>query len=250
MDQSWKLVLRTEFEKPYFKQLSEFVTKERDEATVYPPAGEVFSAFETAYKEVSVVILGQDPYHGAGQAHGLSFSVRPGVKPPPSLVNIYKELATDLGCTNPGHGYLGAWAKQGVFLLNTTLTVREGKAGSHQGQGWEVFTDAVIRLLNDRPLPMAFVLWGRHAHGKADLIDPSRHFIVQTPHPSPFSAASGFFGSKCFSRVNEGLVKRGVAPINWQLPKDPNALVGRPVAPPPPLDLDTVLQDQFPGYER
>jgi len=248
MHHSWKTLLQNETEKTYFKKLMEFVKVERETMTVYPSPSDTFAAFEVPYEEVSVVILGQDPYHGAGQAHGLAFSVPPQVKPPPSLANIYKELADDVGFKHPGHGCLTAWVKQGVFLLNTTLTVREGKAGSHQGQGWEEFTDAVIRLLSSRDETVAFMLWGRHAQEKDYLIDTSKHLIMRARHPSPLSAHSGFFGSRCFSKINDGLIRKGVAPINWQIPENPYEAVARPPRHPSrePFDLDTLLMEQFP----
>jgi uracil-DNA glycosylase len=227
VDLSWKIVLRDEFQKPYFKALAEFVEEERRTTTVYPPVGEVFRAFVlTPYDRVKVVILGQDPYHGPKQAHGLSFSVRPGVVLPPSLRNIYRELSEDVGFRGPGHGYLRDWAVQGVFLLNATLTVREGSPGSHQGKGWETFTDAVIRALDTHPHPLVFILWGQYARSKKSLIDTSRHRVLESAHPSPMSAERGFFGSRPFSRANQSLREFGLAPVNWQLPDSVSLIPG------------------------
>lgn len=216
---SWQAVVSDETEKPYFYKLRDFLEKERREHTVYPPEDEVFTALElTPYDETNVVILGQDPYHGPGQAHGLAFSVRPGVKPPPSLRNIFKELHADLGFRIPNNGYLVPWAEQGVLLLNTVLTVRAGEANSHKGKGWEKFTDAVIRKVGHRPEEVVFVLWGGNAGKKLELIDTDRHTIVQSVHPSPLSARRGFFGSRPFSRINEALRKAGKPEIDWQIP--------------------------------
>jgi uracil-DNA glycosylase len=215
---SWRAVLADEFQKPYFRQLQEFVTAERRTHTVFPPEEDVFNAFRyTPYDQVKVLLLGQDPYHGDGQAHGLCFSVRPGVKPPPSLVNIFKELHNDLGCRIPDNGYLVPWAKQGVMLLNAVLTVRAHEPNSHKGQGWETFADAAIRALNDREQPVIFLLWGAYAQKKQQLIDAGRHPILTAAHPSPLSAKK-FFGSKPFSRTNQALVELGEQPIDWQLP--------------------------------
>lgn len=215
----WMEILKDEFEKPYFEQLNRFLEEEYDNETIYPSENEVFSAFHlTPYEKTKVVILGQDPYHGAGQAHGLSFSVKPGVKVPPSLKNIYKELHSDVGCETPDHGYLIRWAEQGVLLLNTVLTVREGKPNSHKGKGWENFTDQVIQALNQREKPIVFILWGRHAQEKKALITSSHHLIIEAAHPSPFSAKRGFFGSKPFSKTNQFLVEMGMEPIDWRLP--------------------------------
>lgn len=217
MDESWKQRLAGEFQKPYFKDLVEFVREERKSHVVFPEPRDVFAAYDaTPYDKANVVILGQDPYHGAGQAHGLSFSVLPNVKAPPSLQNIFKELKADLGIATPKHGLLTYWAVQGVMLLNATLTVRAHDAGSHQGKGWETFTDETIRLLNQREVPVVFVLWGRYARSKKDLID-SRHTVIESAHPSPMSAHNGFFGSKPFSKVNAALEKRGLAPIDWAI---------------------------------
>ncbi len=219
MHTSWKEQIGAEVEKPYFLQLVEFLKKERETQTVFPPKDQVFTAFKgTPFDAVKVLILGQDPYHNAGQAHGLSFSVQPGLKPPPSLLNIYKELASDVGCTAPKHGHLVAWAEQGVFLLNATLTVRAHEPGSHQGKGWETFTDVAISKLNARPKPVVFILWGRYAREKIGLIDTKKHLVIESAHPSPMSASSGFFGSKPFSRANAALESWGEKPIDWQLP--------------------------------
>jgi uracil-DNA glycosylase len=218
MDPSWKERLAGETQKPYFTSLVDFVRAERKLYTVFPAAPDVFNAYTmTPYDRANVLILGQDPYHGAGQAHGLSFSVLPGVKPPPSLQNIFKELKDDLGIATPKHGLLAYWAAGGVMLLNATLTVRAHEAGSHQGRGWEQFTDETIRLLNAREKPVVFVLWGRSARDKKALIDSSRHTIIESAHPSPMSAHSGFFGSKPFSKVNAALEKNGLPPIDWAI---------------------------------
>ncbi len=215
----WNPILRGEFAKPYWRELQEFVHGERSTSEVYPPHDEVFAALHlTPYAAVKVLILGQDPYHGPGQAHGLCFSVRPGVPAPPSLVNIYAELETDLGIPPADHGHLTHWATQGVLLLNTTLTVRARKAGSHQKRGWETFTDEVIKAVSAKPERVVFVLWGAAAGRKRELIDTSRHAIVQSPHPSPLSANRGFFGSRPFSRINELLAEAGREPIDWALP--------------------------------
>lgn len=214
----WNPILRGEFDKPYWADLQRFVADERGRATVFPPHDEVFSALHlTPYATTRVLILGQDPYHGPGQAHGLCFSVRRGVRVPPSLVNIHKELEADLGVPVPEHGNLEAWARQGVLLLNTTLTVRSGQAASHQGQGWETFTDEVIRAVDAKPEHVVFILWGGHARKKKTLIDGDRHTIIESAHPSPLSANNGFFGSRPFSRTNEALQAHGQAPIEWSL---------------------------------
>jgi len=219
MEASWKAVLKSEFRQDYFKALTDFVETERRNFTVYPPAGEVFTAFDlTPYDKVRVVILGQDPYHGPGQAHGLAFSVKPGVPTPPSLVNVYKELEQDLGVPAAKHGNLTHWAKQGVFLLNTTLTVRAGEAGSHQHKGWETFTTAVVRALAANGSPVVFVLWGGSARAKKALIPADMHTIIESSHPSPMSSFSGFFGSRPFSKVNAALDGYGLPRIDWQLP--------------------------------
>jgi uracil-DNA glycosylase len=216
---TWQDVLADELKKPSFRQLQEFVAVERQMGTVYPPEGEVFSAFRhTPYEQVRVFVLGQDPYHDANQAHGLAFSVRPGIKPPPSLVNIFKELKSDLGCSIPNNGYLVPWAEQGVLLLNAVLTVRAHEPNSHKNRGWEEFTDGVIRAVSAGEAPVVFVLWGSYAQKKRPLIDTSRHTIVQSAHPSPLSAKNGFFGSKPFSAINGALQGYGRGEIDWQLP--------------------------------
>jgi len=215
---NWQHVLADEFEKPYYKRLREFLKEEYANETVYPAMEDLWSAFhETAFEDVKVVIVGQDPYHGPGQAHGMSFSVKEGVKIPPSLRNMLKELHEDLGCGIPANGNLTKWAKQGVLLLNTVLTVRAGKAHSHKGQGWETFTDKVIQKLSARDKPIVFVLWGRPAQMKRELIDTTRHAIVESPHPSPLSAHRGFFGSKPYSTINAHLVNFGQNPIDFCL---------------------------------
>ena len=220
IDNDWLPAVNEEFAKPYYKQLFSFVNQEYKTHTIYPPADDIFNALHlTPLADVKVVILGQDPYHGEGQAHGLSFSVRAGVKPPPSLVNIFKELESDLHCKIPQHGCLTSWARQGVLLLNAVLTVRERQANSHQGIGWEFFTDRVITLLNENPEPLVFILWGSPAQRKASMITNSKHLILKAPHPSPLSAHRGFFGSRPFSKANEFLVKNGRQPIDWQRPE-------------------------------
>lgn len=217
---SWQEVLAGEFEKDYYQQLRIFLKNEYTTQKIHPDMYHVYEALElTPYEEVKVVILGQDPYHGVNQAHGLSFSVQPGVKTPPSLVNIYKELKNDLGIEPVSHGNLVTWAKQGVLLLNTVLTVREGQAYSHRGKGWEQLTDAIIEKLNERDKPIVFILWGKPAQEKMKMIDKSRHIIITAPHPSPLSAHRGFFGSKPFSKTNDALLALGETPIDWQLPK-------------------------------
>lgn len=219
MRTDWNPLLRAEFDKPYWATLQDYVRAEREHYTVYPPDPEVFAAIHlTSYADTRVMILGQDPYHGANQAHGLCFSVRRGVTVPPSLANIHKELQSDLGIDRPSHGNLEHWANQGVLLLNATLTVRAGHAGSHQGKGWETFTDQVIRVVNDKAEPVVFILWGGYARKKKALIDSGRHVILESAHPSPLSAHNGFFGSKPFSRANEALIARGRQPIDWRLP--------------------------------
>ncbi len=216
IEPSWKQKLATEFEQPYFQALTTFVRQEYQTTTVYPPPGEIFNAFaHTPFEAVRVVLLGQDPYHGPNQAHGLCFSVRDGVRQPPSLQNIFKEIHADVGSPIPISGNLERWADQGVFLLNATLTVRAGQAGSHQGKGWETFTDAVIKLLSDEKEHLVFLLWGNYARQKSTLIDSKKHLILQAPHPSPFSAHNGFFGCKHFSKTNTYLTEQGFTPIEW-----------------------------------
>ncbi len=215
----WNPRLRSEFDEPYWAELQQFVTDERRRGPVYPPDDDVFAAlYLTSYADVKVVILGQDPYHGAGQAHGLCFSVRRGVPIPPSLRNVYQELRNDLGVTTPSHGNLEHWARQGVLLLNTTLTVRSGQAASHQGKGWERFTDRVISTVNDKDERVVFLLWGAPSRKKKALVDTSRHSVIESAHPSPLSAHNGFFGSRPFSRTNDALREAGREPIDWQLP--------------------------------
>lgn len=218
MGTDWNPLLRDQFDEPYWRELQAFVAAERTSHTVYPPHEEVFAAFHlTSYASTRVVILGQDPYHGPGQAHGLCFSVRRGVRVPPSLVNIHAELRDDVGVDPPGHGCLEAWARQGVLLLNTTMTVRAGQAGSHQGKGWETFTDRVIRVVGDKPERVVFVLWGSAARRKRALVDTARHRIIESAHPSPLSAHQGFFGSRPFTQANAALTEAGLPPIDWRL---------------------------------
>lgn len=218
MHESWKAALGAEFEKGYFRSLVDFVRRERANETVYPPPGDVFQAFSlTPLDQIRVVILGQDPYPGAGQAHGLAFSVRPGVLLPPSLVNIYRELREDVGFSPPGHGCLEAWARQGVLLLNSILTVRAREPGSHAGVGWEEFTDAVVRAVANGPRRVVFLLWGQYAEEKGARIDPNRHRVIISPHPSPKSADRGFFGSRPFSRANAALLQFGENEVGWGL---------------------------------
>lgn len=214
----WNPVLRGEFAKPYWQQLQQFVSDQRAKYRVYPPDDEVFAALHlTPYADTRVVILGQDPYHGPGQAHGLCFSVRDGVAIPPSLANIYKELHTDLGLPIPAHGNLEPWARRGVLLLNTTLTVRAGEAASHHGKGWELFTDEVLTAVNDKRERVVFILWGTNARKKKALLDLTRHVVIESAHPSPLSAHNGFFGSRPFSRTNAALIAAGLEPIDWSL---------------------------------
>jgi len=217
---SWLGVIGQEFEQPYMTELKKFLLEEKQRGKiVYPPGPQIFNALDsTPFDKVKVVILGQDPYHGARQAHGLCFSVQPGIGLPPSLRNIYKELAADLGISTPNHGCLQSWAAQGVLLLNATLTVEHGKAGSHQGRGWERFTDAVVAALNERREHLVFILWGSYAQRKGEFIDRQRHLVLQAPHPSPFSANRGFFGCRHFSRANEYLLAHGMEPVDWRLP--------------------------------
>lgn len=213
----WTKFVEGEYKEPYFKELSAFLKREYETKTIYPPKKLVFSAFDNCdYDDVKVVILGQDPYHQPNQAHGMCFSVNKGIKIPPSLVNIYKELNSDLGCKIPSHGYLMKWAKQGVFLLNTILTVEDSKASSHKNKGWEIFTDKTIMKLNQHEKPLVFILWGNYAKSKASMID-SRHLIIENVHPSPLSAYNGFFGSKPFSKCNDFLIKNGIKPIDWEI---------------------------------
>lgn len=215
----WMGLLENQFQMEYYKELRTFLIHEYGSRTIYPDKYDIFNALNyTAYKDVKVVILGQDPYHGPNQAHGLSFSVKPGVPAPPSLVNIYKELEDDLGCFIPNNGYLKKWADQGVLLLNTALTVRAREANSHRNKGWEIFTDAIISILNKREKPMVFILWGSNAISKEKLITNKIHYIIKAPHPSPLSAHRGFFGSKPFSKTNNFLESIGEAPIDWQIP--------------------------------
>ena len=216
IEPSWHSARAGEWEKDYFARLTDFVRREYSTATIYPPAGKIFAAFDSCpFEDVKVVILGQDPYHGFGQANGLSFSVNPGVEIPRSLQNIYKELQSDLGITPPPSGDLSRWAQQGVLLLNATLTVRAGSAGSHQNQGWEEFTDAAVRKLAEEREGLVFILWGAYAQRKGAFIDRSRHCVIESPHPSPLSASRGFFGSRPFSRANDYLSSIGKSPIEW-----------------------------------
>ncbi|MED5020272.1 uracil-DNA glycosylase [Paenibacillus chibensis] len=217
-DNDWDEQLREEVDKPYFNDLRYALAKEYKLHTVYPSKENLFQALKlTSYEHTKVVILGQDPYHGPGQAHGLSFSVMPGVRIPPSLVNIYKELHSDLEVPIPNNGYLVPWAKQGVLLLNTVMTVRDGQANSHKGLGWERFTDAVIEKLNEREKPVVFILWGSHAQKKGAFIDRNKHLVLESVHPSPLSAHRGFFGSRPFSKANAFLASQGMEPIDWTL---------------------------------
>lgn len=224
LEESWKQVLGPEFSSPYMQQLREFLLAEKaDGKRIFPKGPEYFRALDlTPLSDVRVVILGQDPYHGAGQAHGLCFSVQSGVRPPPSLVNIYKELQADLGIAPARHGFLEGWARQGVLLLNSVLTVEEARAASHQGRGWERFTDAVIRTVNDECPNVVFILWGAYAQKKAGFVDQTRHLVLKSPHPSPLSAHNGFFGSRPFSKANAFLVSHGLEPIDWRLPEEPH----------------------------
>ncbi len=221
LEESWKRALAPEFGNPYMGELRRFLTGEKEAGKrIFPKGGEYFRALDlTPLDAVKVVILGQDPYHGPGQAHGLCFSVQPGVRIPPSLVNIYKELQGDLGIAPAGHGFLEHWARQGVLLLNSVLTVEEARAASHQGRGWERFTDAVIRTVNEQCDGVVFMLWGSYAQKKAGFVDRNRHLVLRAPHPSPLSAHNGFFGSRHFSQANDFLISRGKAPIDWQLPE-------------------------------
>lgn len=214
----WLEGIGEEFKKPYYRDLYTFVKEEYSKSIVYPQADDIFNAFHfTPLSKVKVVVIGQDPYHGEGQAHGLAFSVKPEVEIPPSLVNIYKELHDDLGCEIPSHGYLQKWAEQGVLLLNTVLTVRAHQANSHQGKGWEQFTDAVIHAVNEQDRPIVFLLWGRPAQMKKPMLTNPKHLVLTAPHPSPLSAYRGFFGCKHFSQANAFLEKNGVSPVDWQI---------------------------------
>ncbi len=216
IDESWKEKFQQEFDKPYFLSLISFVKAEYTSTKVYPNPKEIFAAFDHCnFNQVKVVILGQDPYHGEGQANGLCFSVNDGVKPPPSLVNIFKEIRNDLGKPIPNSGNLVRWADQGVLLLNATLTVRASSPGSHQNKGWELFTDAAVKALSDQRENLVFILWGAYAQKKGEIIDRHKHFVIMSPHPSPFSAERGFFGSKPFSKTNEYLRSKGAKEIDW-----------------------------------
>lgn len=214
--ESWKVYLEDEFEQPYFKELVDFVREEYTSQTIYPPGSQIFNAFEhCSFEDTKVVIVGQDPYHGPGQAHGLCFSVNEGVAFPPSLLNIFKEINSDLGLPIPNSGSLVRWADQGVLLLNATLTVRKGQPGSHQNKGWELFTDAVLKIISDQKQHVAFLLWGAYAQKKGAFIDSNKHLVLKSPHPSPFSAHSGFFGNKHFSKTNHYLSTKGLTTIRW-----------------------------------
>ena len=223
LEDSWKDALAEEFVSPHMAALKTFLVAEKAKGKhIFPKGSEYFRALDlTSLEEVKVVILGQDPYHGAGQAHGLCFSVQPGVRTPPSLVNIYKELQSDLGIPPARHGFLESWARQGVLLLNSVLTVEEGQANAHQGKGWEQFTDAVIRTVNEECDGVVFMLWGSYAQKKASFVDAERHLVLKAPHPSPLSAHTGFLGCKHFSMANDYLAEHGIDPIDWQLPEEP-----------------------------
>jgi uracil-DNA glycosylase len=227
LEDSWKQALAGEFASPYMASLKHFLQEERQAGKViFPKGSEYFRALDlTPLGQVKVVILGQDPYHGEGQAHGLCFSVRPGVRIPPSLVNIYQELKDDLGIPPARHGYLEYWARQGVLLLNSVLTVERSLAASHQGKGWEKFTDAVIARVNEQESPAVFMLWGSYAQRKAAFVDTRKHLVLKAPHPSPLSAHNGFFGSRHFSKANQFLISNGMEPIDWQLPEKPEIAV-------------------------
>ncbi|MEH7178272.1 uracil-DNA glycosylase [Neobacillus vireti] len=214
----WAPLLEEEFEKPYYQQLRKKLQAEYQTKVIYPDQNDIFNALHyTSYQDTKVVIIGQDPYHGHGQAHGLSFSVKPGIKIPPSLRNIYKELQEDVGCSIPNHGHLVEWAKQGVLMLNAVLTVQAGNANSHKGLGWEMFTNRVIEILNQRETPVVFILWGNFAQQKQQLITSPHHFIIKSPHPSPLSAHNGFFGSRPFSKANGFLREIERMEIDWQI---------------------------------
>jgi len=221
LHESWLSRLQDQFEQDYMQKLRQFLlTRKQHRAVIYPPGNQIFNALDsTPFDQVRVVILGQDPYHGPGQAHGLCFSVQPGVKIPPSLVNIYAEILSDLDIAPPGHGYLQSWAEQGVLLLNAVLTVERGQAGSHQGKGWEKFTDAVVQLLNEERERLVFMLWGNYAKRKGSVIDRHKHLVLNAPHPSPLSAHQGFFGCRHFSQANEYLEKNGQPPVDWSVPE-------------------------------
>jgi uracil-DNA glycosylase len=229
IEASWLERLRPEFEKPYMGKLREFLKHEyKAGKKIFPQKENYFSAFDLApFEKVKVVILGQDPYHGPGQAHGLCFSVQPGVDIPPSLLNIYKELESDLGLPRVKHGFLESWAQQGVLLLNSVLTVESGKAAAHQGKGWELFTDEIIRLLSEKREHLVFILWGSYAQKKGAVIDRKRHLVIESPHPSPLSAHRGFLGSKPFSKANAYLKAHGIQPVNWQLPVSPSQVLNQ-----------------------
>jgi uracil-DNA glycosylase len=219
LNNDWDGLLKDEFKKDYYLELREFLKKEYRTQTIYPDMYKIFSALKhTACADVKVVILGQDPYHGPNQAHGMCFSVQPGIALPPSLVNIFKELESDLGCKIPNNGYLVPWADQGVLLLNTVLTVRAGQANSHKNMGWEIFTDRIIEIISAREKPLVFLLWGAPAKQKLEKIDVSRHIVFSAPHPSPLSASRGFFGCRHFSKANETLKSMGETPLDWQIP--------------------------------
>lgn len=218
IDNDWLEPLKGEFGKPYYAKLYKTIKEEYQTRQIFPPANDIFNAYEyTPLSDVKVLILGQDPYHDVGQAHGLCFSVNPGIEIPPSLVNIYKELNDDIGCYIPNNGYLTKWAKQGVMLLNTVLTVRAHQANSHHGLGWEEFTDATIRILNEQDRPIVYMLWGRPAQNKASMLNNPKHLVLKAPHPSPLSAYRGFLGCKHFSMANDFLKKNGIEPIDWQI---------------------------------
>ncbi len=214
----WDNLLRDEYQKDYFKNLEKFVLEEYKDKTIYPKINEVYNAFRyTSFKDIKVVIIGQDPYHGENQAEGLCFSVKKGVPKPPSLVNIFKELHDDLGYKIPNNGSLVSWTKEGVLLLNAVLTVEKDKAASHKGKGWEEFTDEVIKIVNKKEEPVVFILWGSYARSKKELITNNKHFIIESAHPSPLSAHNGFFGSRPFSKANNFLISKGIKPVNWEI---------------------------------
>lgn len=215
----WDELLKPEFEKEYYQKLRSFLVNEYKTQTIYPNMNDIFSALKlSSYKDTKVLLLGQDPYHGEGQAHGLAFSVKPGITPPPSLKNMYKEIENELGIKPPNNGYLVSWAKQGILMINTVLTVREGQPNSHKGQGWEIFTDRIIELLNEKDSPVIFILWGNNAKSKKKLITNKKHFIIEGVHPSPLSASRGFFGCGHFKKVNEILKSLGEKEIDWSIP--------------------------------